>query len=474
MPTNSQMFTHVANMKKLTIMLLVLAGPSFGFGALASGVVSDKGHFSAKLRMQEQSKEVSNLASKADSNRVVAGVNLQRTRVYPTKALHIPTSLSWETRKIFGMQYIAHSGFSTEMYGVDPTTGINRTGLQGSYSFYNYAYATGFDFSDPIIADGVVYFEFYIGDGYLVAIDIGATKEKWTFKLNRERFSEPAIAGGTIFTGASNGIFYALDAKTGKEKWVFKNDDRGYAVSSPLVDEAVVFFGSVNGNYYAVDAATGKVNWTYKTKKLLSPAAISEDLVYFGAGGELLALDRKTGQKKWGLDLKAAGSPPVIANETVYFQHANFLHAVDAKSGQPKWTTELRVRENWLIDHKTLHVFQYVSSLNAVTNMAVAEGTIYLGWQDKFYAFDELTGKQKWEFEVGAPMRSPVVAEDVVYFGSYGKLFALAAKTGVKLWTIATTDLIKDKTHTYVPSSPAVLNGQIYYVSDDGKVYAIR
>jgi outer membrane protein assembly factor BamB len=106
--------------------------------------------------------------------------------------------------------------------------------------------------------------------------------------------------------------------------------------------------------------------------------------------------------------------------------------------------------------------------------MAVSGGTIYLGSLEKLYAFDAATGKQKWEFAVGTPMRSPVVAEGVVYFGSYGKLYAVDAATGAKLWTIATTGEARNKRQVInVPSSPALLNGVVYYVCDDGKVYAI-
>ncbi|MDT4952732.1 MAG: eukaryotic-like serine/threonine-protein kinase [Acidobacteriota bacterium] len=455
-------------MKTFTIISTVLAGLIFGF------IQSQQIGLPAKVRMQEQTEGVK-LASQTNSEGVVEGVDLQRTRVYHTKALQRPTSMSWETRKIFGMQYVAQGGYISQFGGVDPTTGINRTGYEEGYTFNKYSFSTGFDFSDPIIADGVVYFDVYIGDGYLMAIDIDALREKWVFKLKREQLSEPAIAYGTVFVGASNGSFYALDAKTGQEKWTFKNKDRGYTFSSPLVDDGVVFFGSENGNYYAVDATTGKVNWTFKAKDATSPAAIFGDIIYFGAGVELLALDKKTGQKKWSFGVKNGWGTPVIANETVYYEADSFLHAIDSKTGQEKWRAELKYRKNWLTIKKGEAPLLFdISSLQAITNMAVADGAIYLGWLDRFYAFDTTTGKQKWEFEVGTTMRSPVIAEDIVYFGSYGKLYALDAKTGVKLWTIATTDQTKDKTQIHVPSSPAVLNGVIYYVSDDGKVYAIR
>lgn len=463
-------------MKKLTIMSTVLAGLVLGFSSAGGAIRSYEIRLSAQARMQGQTESGLKLAAQSNSDRVVAGVDLQRTRVYRTKALQRPASMLWETRKIFGMQYVVEGASSSQFGGIDQTTGINRTGTDGGFIFHNYSYSTDFDFSDPIIADGVVYFEVYIGDGYVMAIDIEGPKEKWVFNLKKERLSELAIADGTVFVGAGNGAFYALDAKTGQQKWMFKNKDQGYTLSSPLVDDGVVFFGSNSGNYYAVDAATGKLNWTVKTKEPTSPAAIFGDVIYFGTGDGLLALDKKTGQEKWSFDIKSRVSiTPVIANETIYSMTGNLLFALDMKTGQEKWRNALQFREKWFNNKKGERLFPYgISSLSGRTDMAVADGAIYLGWLDRFYAFDAVTGKQKWEFEVGTPMRSPVVAEDIVYFGSYGKLYAVDARTGTKLWTIATTNQIKNKTHINVPSSPAIMDGVIYYVSDDGKVYAIR
>lgn len=464
-------------MKHLSIISTVLAGLIFGPGSTEGHIRTQQAE-AANVQAQGRSEGASKPAPQDGPDQAVAGVDLQRTRTYRTRALQRPASVSWETRKIFEMQYVGRRNYISIAGGVDPSTGRNTTGDDGMVLFGGYFFPTDFDFSDPVIADGTLYFNVYIGDGYLIAVDLHAPKDKWAFKLKRRRLSEPAVAGGTVFVGGSDGVFYALDAKTGQEKWKFKNKDSGY-LSSPLVEGGVVFFGSTNGSYYAVDAATGKANWTFKAKHAVSSAAIYGDVIYFGSGDELFALDKKTGERKWSIEVKGRRDPPVIADGTIFFSTGDaffptgdaFLHAVDLKTGREKWKIELRKAKDWSAKRKG--TVGFASSLDLRTSLAVSDGTIYLGWLERLYAFDAATGKQKWEFEVGTPMRSPVVAEGVVYFGSYGRLYAVDAGTGAKLWTIATTSEVKKRTLVNVPSSPAVLNGAIYYVSDDGKVYAI-
>jgi outer membrane protein assembly factor BamB len=81
--------------------------------------------------------------------------------------------------------------------------------------------------------------------------------------------------------------------------------------------------------------------------------------------------------------------------------------------------------------------------------------------------------KVKWSFAgnssplSGGLFSSPAVVNGVVYFGSIdSNVYALNASTGVKLWAFATG--------SYVVSSPAVANGVVYINSGDGNLYALN
>lgn len=76
-------------------------------------------------------------------------------------------------------------------------------------------------------------------------------------------------------------------------------------------------------------------------------------------------------------------------------------------------------------------------------------------------------GTLKWIFSAGDVIHSsPAVVNGVVYFGSRDShIYALNAATGEELW--------KFKTGSWVESSPVVVDGVVYCGSNDGDLYAL-
>ena len=76
-------------------------------------------------------------------------------------------------------------------------------------------------------------------------------------------------------------------------------------------------------------------------------------------------------------------------------------------------------------------------------------------------------GQLAWSFQTGGEIHSsPAVVNGVVYFGSQDyNFYAVDAVTGVMRWEF--------KTGSYVNSSPAVVNGIVYFGSNDGCFYAL-
>ena len=127
-----------------------------------------------------------------------------------------------------------------------------------------------------------------------------------------------------------------------------------------------------------------------------------------------------------------------------------------------------------------------------VGSPAVAGGVVYTGSEDgALYAVDQETGQQKWKFETPRQIAStPTVANGVVYLVGYDAvLYALDAETGKVKWRYTAQYERKfqgNRLHGYPPgyqtipdswdlylSSPAVLDGRVYYGTGDGGVYAI-
>ena len=127
-----------------------------------------------------------------------------------------------------------------------------------------------------------------------------------------------------------------------------------------------------------------------------------------------------------------------------------------------------------------------------VSSPAVADGVVYIGSFDgSLYAVDQQTGKQKWKFDTPRQVAStPAVADGVVYLRGFDAvLYALDAATGAVKWRF-TTEFERrfqaNRLHGYPPgfqtipdsfdlflSSPAVVNGRVYFGSGDGGVYAV-
>jgi outer membrane protein assembly factor BamB len=127
-----------------------------------------------------------------------------------------------------------------------------------------------------------------------------------------------------------------------------------------------------------------------------------------------------------------------------------------------------------------------------VTTPAIADGVVYIAsLSGHLYAVDQQTGAEKWNFKSRMPIASsPAVANGVVYFvSSTGALAAIDAANGQPRWVFATererrfeavnlhgypptAQTIPDAWDMYL-SSPAVVNGVVYFGSGDGGIYAV-
>ena len=129
-------------------------------------------------------------------------------------------------------------------------------------------------------------------DGFLYGLNAADGRENW--KLDNEVswvISSPAIAGGLVLTGTSDGLsFQATDLKTGKERWRFELSSRVF--SSGSVADGVVYFGCHDGFLYALDTATGSEKWRFRTGGMIqSSPVIADGVVYVGSDdGRLYAL----------------------------------------------------------------------------------------------------------------------------------------------------------------------------------------
>jgi outer membrane protein assembly factor BamB len=80
------------------------------------------------------------------------------------------------------------------------------------------------------------------------AIDAKSGKPAWTFITRARVDSSPAIAGGRVYVGSSDGKLYVLDGATGQKQWEF---DAGDAITaSPAIAAGRLVVGAQDGRIY--------------------------------------------------------------------------------------------------------------------------------------------------------------------------------------------------------------------------------
>ncbi|MEU3191605.1 serine/threonine-protein kinase [Streptomyces sp. NPDC006992] len=303
-----------------------------------------------------------------------------------------------------GTLYMAHTGSRTEkpsLRALDASTGQKRWTAPLSL-------ARG---TSLAVADSTVYL---IGGTALHAVDATNGKQGWTFPLaGKRRYTSPAVAGGIVYIGGSDGGLHAIDAETGRQRWLYHYPETTVGTSvvpAPVVADGSVYISGGNGELHAVDATTGKKRWTYPLKDDkpgLQPVAVADGTVYFpGSDAALHALDATSGKRRWTFPTKDISSKPVAADDTVYLhEYVGNLYAVDGANGKRRWSFPLNDQVGG--------------------NPSIGDGTVCFGGREgKVYAVDTATGRQRWAFDVRGKAQddkteieaSPVIVDGTVYF----------------------------------------------------------
>ena len=313
--------------------------------------------------------------------------------------------------------------------------------------------------ASPTIANGVVYEG--SNNGYLYALNASTGALIWQYNSGSQIESSAAVANGIVYVGilwdGHNGYVDALNATTGARIWRYATNSG--IESSPTVVDGVVYIGSYYGYIYALNASNGAFIWSLLTGgQVFSSPAVVNGVVYIGSGGGYVyALDALTGKIIWTFHtVDTIYASPAIAGNTVYINSDNgTLYALNAVNGSQIWRAAFGTG-----DH-------------ADDSPAVADGLVYIGARNGYYAFNATDGSKVWFFTslysprqfTGWIYSSPAVAGGTIYFGtSDSYLYALNATDGTAIWAY--------RLGGFPFASPAIANGVVYIGCYDGKIYA--
>jgi outer membrane protein assembly factor BamB len=350
------------------------------------------------------------------------------------------------------------------------------------------SYIQAWDFSDPSSPPHVAWQTFIPGGG---RVGIGVTYgdgKVFTGSFKNEQLALDARTGDILWTtltkgpmiftgsyyddmyflgGTDENTMYCFNATTGKIIWTYTPPTNGYFVTGTAVAYGMVYEMNKDGYFYAINVKTGELAWKYKgpDDTLLWPgmASIADGKVYVTTGesamyggetgiSEFACLNAFTGDKIWSLPIEAMAprESVAIAYGTLYLIPGNVTTAVDSVSGNEY----SRLNEVWAIrDPQT-----------TVSNWPM--------WRaDPAHSSTAPVGPSNlsltWKFTTeGSVISSPSVVDGVVYFGSQDRnVYAVGAWSGQLIWKYATGGEIE--------SSPAISNGKLFIGADDGYFYCI-
>ena len=294
----------------------------------------------------------------------------------------------------------------------------------------------------------------------------------WTFHPQTEEgyFSVgSAVAYGMVYELNKDGYLYALDVNTGDLVWKYKGPGPLIFPGNPVV---------ADGKIYATTGQTA----SYTGEQSES---------------EFACLDAYTGQLIWKLPIEAFAPREsiAVAYGNLYLIPGDVTTSVDIESGEEYatinqvWAIGTRPWPMWRHDpahsatgqsgptNLTLR-WNFTTGGAVISSPSLANGRVYFGSQDKnIYALDARTGDFLWKFKTGARIKSsPAVVDGRVYIGpDDGTIYCLDAKTGSLIWSTYAGGYIPTNfaAAAALQSSPTVVEGKVYVGSLDTNVYSL-
>jgi eukaryotic-like serine/threonine-protein kinase len=306
-------------------------------------------------------------------------------------------------------------------------------------------------------------------DGFLRAVDAKTGSLKWTTPLTAQFNYGSSYSDGVVYQGGLDNNLRAWDANTGKLLWTYNPGTfYGQWASSTAVAYGMVYEHNQDNYVYALNAKTGQLIWKAKGPGIgySNTLSIGDGKIYVQMGerqyrdfdtgkyaySEFDCFDAYTGKLIWTLPIEngAPFNSQCIAYGNLY------LCPTTTQSIPGVWTYSIggagSIGEVWCIGGQA-NPQSWNMFMSDPAHTASGVGPTNLGL--------------KWKFATNAEIvSSPAAVDGVVYFGSLdSNIYAVDANNGVQKWAF--------KTGFPVASSPAVVNGKVYTGADDGNVYCI-
>jgi outer membrane protein assembly factor BamB len=328
--------------------------------------------------------------------------------------------------------------------------------------------------SSPVIANGRLYINGYVGDGpdlqeVITCFDAETGKKIWDHRFNdflsdiiylRYATSSPTIDSetGNVYMQGTQGILACFTAD-GKLLWQHSLMEEfgrmtfpNARTASPLIDKDLVItrgitsswgaHGPAGDRFYAFDKKTGELVWSSAPGDRPQDNTFSHpwldfwngQRVLYSAGGDctLLAINARTGEPLWRVPVAKAGAKGGINAAVIRHQDKLIVihESENLDSSEIGRMAAFRIppsvtKTNPLIPEvfKTKEMEQWRNGVGSLASSPVLVGdTIYeVNGTGDLCAVDANTGKVLWRHKLAIEQRqsSPVYADGKLYIAAY-------------------------------------------------------
>ncbi len=234
----------------------------------------------------------------------------------------------------------------------------------------------------------------------------------------------------------------------------------GAVKASPVIGSGRVVVGSMDGAIVCVSLASGKLLWRHDAGAAVeAPALIDGEAVYVATTeGQVLRLDAATGALAWRVAVgsRIAGSPNIHRQSG----SGRTVVLVASYDGAMRALDAKNGSVAW-----TFQTDNYINGCGAVTGNIVVFG----GCDAQVHLVSVLDGEEAASIDTGSYIPgSPAVLDGRAYAGNYGGLLnAIDLATAAVAWRYESVDRFA------FFGSPAVSREWIVAASEDGRVHGI-
>ena len=279
-------------------------------------------------------------------------------------------------------------------------------------------------------------------------------------------FSSPVVAGRYLVCG--EGLHYTLNARVFcmdvlRQEVLWTYTTHGHVESTPCIDKGRVYVGAGDDGYYCfriepdgAPSGSGHAVVLWHAPHERCPDADTSPAVHDGRvvvgcgmhGNTICCLDADTGAEMWRVPTPypVFGAPTLVGGRVVVgMGNGNFVESAEE--------VKRKELDNLRKQGKT------------AAELAAAEKT--LGPAGEVWCLDEKTGQVLWKFIAGDVVLGAVAAgKDRLFFAARdGYVYALST---------AGKELGRWNAHAPIVASPALSGGNVYVVTETGKLYGLR